>query len=462
MKDSTIEDGRLHSFEIGIFVVITLLTMGRFFTETISIAPRVLNAVDLLMVPLLLPFLVMRLFSVRDGLLRGARLIFLSAGFVLVCGLSWLLNSHDVHWMGGIALPGALLAPVVFYLIILNSGISAQFPQRLLRLLFAILVINIGVGIVQAIFQWRNGSDFLTGTFGVNQNQMAFFLGVMMAFLLAKWRFLGLTISEVVILLLSGSLFLLCFFQALWIVFGISAVLGFVVFGKLSVRLVAMLVLAGIVTVGTLSLADFTYFSVADTLTFAVDNIDDLGKVELAKSLPELFGSRPWWSVLVGVGPGTFSSRAFRNIAVIPVEDGTTDVAASIMEPFYRSEVSAQFVLPYFRPGNYWHGGSHTLDAPFTSYISVVVESGILGALIIFGIYASTMKRLIYISRHDTDPFGRILATWSLVCILMLLGISVADNCLEVTRYTMLVWLSVGASTVYSMHSKSEVLRLKG
>lgn len=106
--------------------------------------------------------------------------------------------------------------------------------------------------------------------------------------------------------------------------------------------------------------------------------------------------------------------------------------------------MSARFIVPHFEKGKFYLLGSNT-DGPFTSYVSVLMETGIFGALPLFGIYGWMLLALVgELRRRGQSPRTRMFAAWALTSLLMILGIALVDNYLETTRYTLLAWLTVG------------------
>jgi hypothetical protein len=232
--------------------------------------------------------------------------------------------------------------------------------------------------------------------------------------------------------------------------FAAAAALVFLVVARLSARTVLLAALVGVIAATLLPRLGERFFSVRDTIAIGTEVFPQLGKVELARNLPHVFATDPW-TPWFGVGPGTFNSRAFRSIAILPswTEDGTTDVAAAIVDPFYRSDVADRYIIPYFDRAIFLLSGANT-DAPFTSYVSVPVEVGLFGAAAVLGLYAVTLVGLARSVRRAPDPHEQVLAAWALTALLTLLGISLVDNFLEVTRYTLLTWTSVGIWKLYS------------
>lgn len=450
---ATQSSNRWRQLELPVYLMVTMLIAVRFFTERFVILPRFLNPVDLVGVPLLGLLWMLSVTRIR---VTGRPVLWLSGLFLFAWAVAWLVNWKDVNWIGGILLVVGLLNPIVFYLILVNSGFDKRFCIRILRLLNLLLVANLVIGTTDAILGINSGeSDFVFGTFGVNQNQLAFFLVWTTSYWLARWRYQGLHRLQTVIMVWSGALFLLCAFQTLWIASALAGAIVFLVLGKVSWRLVRIIALVVLVASLTLSLLNFNRFDIPGRLEEAVTNFNDLGKVELVRNVRQIWQERPE-AILFGVGPGTFNSRAFRSIAIIPYAGAgdSSDVAAAIVTPFYTSDLSTRFIIPYFEQGRFFLSGSNT-DGPFTSYVSILAEVGLLGAVAIFGIYALTLRALVRSLRRSNDPVHKTLAAWGLIGILMLLGIAGVDNYLETTRYTLLVWLAVAIWRIYSSLPRS-------
>jgi hypothetical protein len=429
--------------EIPVFVLVTLLIVVRFFTERVTLLPRAFNAVDAVMVPLLVPIALM-LWLLRPVTVRPSWVAWCSVGFTLAWTVAWLMNADDVHWIGALLFVVGLLAPILWFLILATLPLPASFPARMRRWLMVLLVINVAVAAVDAVRAYGlMRGDFLFGTFGVNQNQLAFFLAAMLSLLAARWRcgrlgFMGKTLALGV-----TALFVLSGFQTLWVVFAMALLLVHVGASRINRRVVVLLFIGVTLPLIVLSQYRFERFPVGDMLVQIWTGFDRLGKVQLARDAGSVFAQRPT-AVVWGVGPGSFNSRAFRSIAIVPYEGAGagTDVAAAIIAPFYTSPLSGRYIVPYFRRGRFLLSGSNT-DGPFTSYVSIPVEVGLLGAVPLFAIYAGVGWLLWRDVRVARDMDLRLMAMWALSCLLMLLGIAVVDNYLETTRYTVLVWLII-------------------
>lgn len=449
--------------EFLVIAIVIVLITGRFFTERVVILPRFINTIDLVAVPFLLPLCLLWVVSHQGGRFKGKSIVLLSVLFCIAWALAWLVNYNEVNWLGGLLLVVGLLTPVLFFLILINFGLDRRFCRRLLRVLNILFIINLVLATIDAasaIITNKGGGDFVFGTFGMNQNQLAFFLAVMITFKLTRWHFQGLRLQDQFILGWAVLLFLLCGFQTLWVVLPVVMMCGFGLVGQLwSKRLLRVItvvvVLVAIIMPSLMNSGRF--FSMTTKAEQFVANFNDLGKVELLRNVPLIWQLRPY-SFFLGVGPGTFNSKAFRSIAIIPYQGGpnANDVAAAIVAPFYTSELSDRFIVSYFTRGIFMLSGGNT-DAPFTSYVSVPIEIGVPGGVAFFGIYGLVVFALVRSIRRTSEVQVRILGTWALISLLMLLSIAAIDNYLETTRYTLLVWLSIAVWKIYTATQSQSV-----
>lgn len=438
--------------QVGVLTLVVLLIAVRFFTESLPILPRFLNAADVFMVPVLSLPVAVRMLLRPVGAIRGT---WYFAGLSLLFfawAASWILNLGDVHWLGAVLFIAGLSTPVVFYLGLINGGLQRVFVGRANRLLYWLLLLNVAIAGAQAAMTTEQG-DFVLGTFGGNQNQFAFFMAYMIAHELAYWRYVGIGLPRKLVLAAVSVLFVMAGFQTLWVMLSLAVFATLIVMGGISVRTMKMVAQAAVmVPLLSLALASFASFPVFETLESVATNFGRLAKVQIARELPRLWLERPL-SFLVGVGPGTFSSRGFRSIAIVPGTDSadSTNVAAALVEPFYRNELADRLVLSWYNGGENVASGSNTAG-PWTSYLAVPVEIGVFGAAVVFLIYLTTLGRLVRRCRRSREGEEQALAAWAIMAMLMLLGIAVVDNYLETTRYTLLVWLAVGMHQIVRLN----------
>jgi len=345
----------------------------RLFTERLGILPRAFNAIDLVAVPLLIPVVVIESLLRRQLRVRWPSLLVLSGVFGYSWAIAWITNSAEVHWFGALLFVVGLLTPVLFFLIVVNFDLSDRFPARITQLLLFLLTINLAIGSVDAIRAVRASSaDFVFGTFGANSNQLAFFLAVCLAYLVSRWRYGQLSWRGKSLAVWTLVLFLLSNFQTLWVVLAIAMFVTHGLIDRLHRRLIIPLLFAVTIPLLVLHNIRFVRFGVVETLRSISANYQDLGKVELLRNVGVILAERPSVA-LVGVGPAVFNSRAFRTIAIIPYAgEGNTDVAAAVVAPFYTSELSRRFIVPYFALRRFALSGSNT-DGLYNSYVSIAV-----------------------------------------------------------------------------------------
>src|SRR5688500_14841497 len=90
--------------EFLVYTIVILLIVVRFFTERFVILPRVLNAIDLIAVPLLMPLCLLWVISRGRWKLKGRYAIILCCLLLVAWLLSWLINIREVHWLGAFLL----------------------------------------------------------------------------------------------------------------------------------------------------------------------------------------------------------------------------------------------------------------------------------------------------------------------------------------------------------------------
>ncbi len=170
-----------------------------------------------------------------------------------------------------------------------------------------------------------------------------------------------------------------------------------------------------------------------------------IGKVQAFSNLVHLYLEAPYY-VLVGVGPGTYSSRAFQLLAQIgPAVNSPTNVLRDYVPGSLIdiSPLARKYVIPLLFKETYLLG-SWTVDGPYTSYVSLLAEVGILGFVFYMLVYWRVVK-LVWESmmeayeNRDAEMFS--LAFASLGGIGLLFQMSFFDNWLEVSRVTVPLWL---------------------
>ena len=114
----------------------------------------------------------------------------------------------------------------------------------------------------------------------------------------------------------------------------------------------------------------------------------------------------------------------------------------------YRTDVSEEFVLPRAR-GQAAVLGSYQLTHPFSSYLALAAEVGIIGLALILFIYGTALRRMFAIAVRTTKDFVTgdslpALAIAAVIAPLTLLQMAVLDNWLEVVRVAAPTWIIMG------------------
>jgi O-antigen ligase len=174
-----------------------------------------------------------------------------------------------------------------------------------------------------------------------------------------------------------------------------------------------------------------------------------------ASDVASLYGDDPRF-VATGTGPGTFSSRAWRTFAEVgdpaSAEGAAQPYAAALTggEP-YRTDVSDRYVVPRLKTATAVLG-SIALSSPFSSYVALLAEVGVIGFVLMVAIYArATLEswRIADLSirtQNTGDPLPA-LALATFVAFLLLVQMAVLENWWEVARVTVPSWIMLAVCT---------------
>jgi hypothetical protein len=424
---------------LAITGIVLVLVVVRLFTETLGVLPRLFNAADLVLIPALVA-VVLGLRGLQTGRLRP---LGVEAWLLVFCAV-WLfssaLNVADLFAPASLLFLVGHVLPIFFAIAVTNLNPGPRFARRLVRLVYALAFVGVSIGLTQ-IDDLAVSPDLLAFTFGTNANQTALFLALVLSILLARWYYGAAGRMERLAALLLIPFFFLAGFKATWVLFPLVVVFSLFVAGLQNTRRLfqALVILSLFLILCSLIVA----FVPLPELSYYRDlaNFDPfrLGKVQIFLDLPEVWDSQPW-GALVGVGPGSFTSRGFRTFADLPFRGAATDVTYTAIPPTYMSPLAARYVVPLMTDYG-WQLGSGTIQWPFSSYISLLAETGLLGFGAMIAIYGLTWLRLIRLARRAPTRPARALALAAAIVLLNLLAVSILDNYLELTRVTSLAWL---------------------
>lgn len=429
------------AIRLGACGALLAIVLVRFFTETLAVLPRAMNAIDL---PLTAGFAggILLLTAIAGVPLRTAGTAPYLAAFATASFASLILNLDIVLLPAAVLFLVGHLLPILFCVLLFHADLGPDFGTMLRRTFLGAAAIGVVLGIRQIPLVFSD-PDALSLAFGSNANQGALFLAFTLAIVVGRWYCGVAGALEKLLGVVCAPLFFLAGFKAMWVLFPVLLVGTMVLAGVGSLRTLGRtavaVLLVGVVTAGIVSivpLPELRYFSAFRTVDFST-----FGKVRIVQQAPAIVAERPW-GPLVGLGPGTMTSRAFRTFADLPNRGTGSDVTFSLIPPTYRNRYSDQYVVPLVSMSN-WQLSSGTVEWPFTSYVSLFLESGLIGFAGIIGVYGVTWLRLLQLGRTAHRKETRAAAIGGAVGLATLLAAAVLDNWLEQTRVATLAWALV-------------------
>ena len=442
----------------GLLVLFSIaaLVLVRFFTETLGVLPRILNFAD---IPIVLALSVAAGLSGKvapstDAFSRS--LLPLGAGFLIIATAGILMNSARVELAPALVFVYGVLSPLVVY-----RSVQILWPvgrsKVASRWLVGLGVIQLAVGYLVSLprFLSIDDPDVISGTFGTNPYQFVFFMVLFVSLMAGVYSFeRGRTAARFAPLMIGASLVLIVLaqYRAFLLTTGFALVMVAIVVSNAPGR-----------TRGVVA-ASVAVMALMAALAFGADKFPILKldrtleqnptavlekRYEVLTSVTELYGENPRY-LLTGTGPGTFSSRGWQTFAL---SDSTSpsNVQGSYAQQFtggevYRTDVSDRYVQPLLTSGNrVAFAGSTAASSPYSSYSSVAAEAGILGLLLLIGIYFGALRAVLRRVRNATrsarpnDPLPALLL-FAGVGFFALIQMALLENWLEVTRVTFVTW----------------------
>jgi transcriptional regulator with XRE-family HTH domain len=454
-----------------VLATVALLVLVRFFTEIVHLLPRAANFID---IPLFLTLGLAAASRTKDRS-SGRRHYLPTApiviAFISLSTISVGLNLSRIEPGPVLVFLYSFLAPLGVYAAVYRLWPAGK-AASLSRLLVILGVIQVAVvGLVDLPrFASSSNPDVVSGTFGTNAYQLVFFLlivtGLLAGILTIEPGRMAARAAPAMLLAILGTIFL-AQYRALLATTGLTILLIAVFLGGRGRGLVTAAVIA--ISFGvTLSYvaSHFPGLQFAPTIsTFRHDPGFFVSKrLNTANTVASLYNDKPS-AIAFGTGPGTFSSRAWQTFAYAD-SSSKSNVQGSYVKILnggrkYRTDVSDKYVLKQLREGTTVQG-SRALASPFSSYLSLMAEVGLLGFFLLAGLYVRAAGRAIHLARwalrdpSPGDPVPALLIA-AAVAFSVLLQMAALDNWLEVTRVTFVAWilLAVGAKEV-SARSKQE------
>lgn len=434
---------------------IAVLVLIRFFTEVVPVIPRVGNFVD---IPL---FIVLGIAAMAHA--RGhspsdqgkLRVTIPVSAFLGLSVLSALINSGRTEAGPVLVFLYGFLAPLGIY-----AAVYRLWPRgnalALSKLLVALGVIQLLVVFVIDLRRFvatGHNPDVISGTFGTNAYQLVFFLLVVLGLLAGIFTVepqrRAARLAPVLLVLILGTIFL-AQYRALLATTAVSVLLVGALLGSRARGIVAAVMIgAGLVVTLQYVATRFPNLKFAATVSTLTQSPTFYASERLrsAQSVAHLFTDHPRFMV-TGTGPGTFSSRAWQTFASSQSKSTSnvqgTYASALVGGHAYSTDVSDKYVLPSLQNGGVVQG-SDALTSPYSSYLSLMAETGLLGFILMTGVYVAATGRAMRAAARSLrratvgDPLPA-LAVASTVAFAVLLQMGLLGNWLEVTRLTFISW----------------------
>jgi hypothetical protein len=431
---------------------IVLLVTIRFFTEVVPVIPRAANFVD---IPIFLALGCAAL-SLPVGAAGAAylRLGLPAALFVGLAVVSAIINLDRTEPAPVFVFLYGFLAPLGVYAAVyrLWSPGAAGALSRVLVWLCLLQLAVVALIDVPRFAASGGNPDLISGTFGTNAYQLVFFLLVAAALLAGIFTLEpGRRVAHFVPVLIPAifAVTLLAQYRALLATTVVAMlVVGILLGRRLRGAFVGALALVAFALAFSYVASNFPGLrlqATASTLTESPWTYVG-ARLEAAHPLERLYGDHPEY-MFTGSGPATFSSRAWQTFAKA---DSTSQsnvqggYAQKLTGGLYQTDVSQKYVASQAKIATALQG-SRAPSSPYSSYLSLAAEVGVLGLGLISGIYVAAFLRSFRRTRLEVGQAQRddplpALALATTIAFLTLLQMGILENWLEVTRVTFVAW----------------------
>jgi transcriptional regulator with XRE-family HTH domain len=432
---------------------IAALVLIRFFTEVVPVVPRAANFID---IPIFVTLAMAAM--VRPSLDASARRNYLSIAapvllFLALTAVSVTANVTRTDAAPVLVFIYGFLAPLAVYAAVYRlwpPGHALAVSRLVVGL--ALLQLAVVFTIDLARFTPGHDPDQISGTFGTNPYQLVFFLlistGVLAGIATVEPRRLAARAAPFIFLLVLATIFL-AQYRALLVTTGVSILVIGGLIGARARGAVTVAIVAGCFGVTFSYVAShFPNLKFASTISTLEHSPTFYASERLhaAESIITLYSDTPRY-ILTGTGPGTFSSRAWQTFASAKSKSRSNVQGAYVSAltggQAYHTDVSDKYVLP--RLNSPAIQGSRALTSPYSSYLSLMAEVGLLGFLLVTGVYvAGTAHALRMARRALHHPVRNALPGLLIGCAVgfaTLLQMAILENWLEVTRVTFISWI---------------------
>ena len=322
--------------------------------------------------------------------------------FLLLCVVSVTLNPSRVAIGPVLVFVYGFLAPVGVYAAVYRlwpTGQALSVSRFLVALGLVELLVVFAIDLPR--FVSTHDPDLISGTFGTNAYQLVFFLlvftGLLAGIRTLERRRLVARFAPALFALVLATVFL-AQYRALLATTAVSIVVIGLLLGSRGRGLVTGVII--VVSFGiTLSYVSshFPRLKFAGTIATLAKNPGSYAKARLhaARNVVRLYEDKPP-AIVIGTGPGTFSSRAWQTFAQAGSKSGSNVQGKYALAltggRIYHTDVSDKYVLPATRNTAVIEGSTQ-LSSPFATYLSLPAEVGLPGLILILIMYCRATFR---------------------------------------------------------------------
>ncbi|MCA1726248.1 MAG: hypothetical protein LC722_00900 [Actinobacteria bacterium] len=443
-----------------VLLSLVAVVIVRLFTEVVSVLPRFMQFID---VPVLAGLVLYLAISDRTERSRtrtppwfGVPVLM----FVALWAVSTVVNVSRVSPLPALLFLYGFVSPVLLFWIVYRIWPIGE-ALSLSRVFVALGVLQFAVVVfidLPRFFAGGTNPDLISGTFGENAYQLVYFLLLFGALVSGIIMFEPGRAAARIGPALIGAAFLVIFlaqYRALLVTTALAVVFTGITIGTVRGR-------GALIAAASLAALFLTFFYVGSRFPLlrfdrAIQAIQQnpealvAAKVGAGGDVMRMLSENPGF-VVTGSGPGTYSSRAWRTFALLGTVGSHADVAGEYVQALtgpagFRTDVSQRYIAPRLITTGIL--GSYALALPFSSYLALLAETGVLGLITVISVYVVSMtrsRRMAVATMRVAlpgDPLPALLLAAS-VGFFALLQMAVLENWLEVTRVTFPTFILLG------------------
>jgi hypothetical protein len=464
-------------YNIALYSIIVLNTVLRTLTNFLGVLPKIFNLIDLFIVGWFI--IIFLSYKIKDNSILNQKRILKNIFIINIIFLfGSVLNYEYIYFRPTISEILMLNEGPILFFILINLPFNKQHILKFRSVLLFILTCQIVIGTLQIpIFLSTGESEAITGTFQGNAEQYTGFIMVGVYYLLGGRGVTGVKRALLILLVIGITVMVdnkASWFGILFSILYLFKMLARIDKGRIKIGYVlsfGALFISGYLVAAQFSKSAYKFELLREA--WSSGNLTNIGKVAAVKDVINSYRVNPH-TAIVGSGPGTFYSRASsvfyldfgnyieRSGSGEDVGDGgrktyekktyrASDALGGVITERYKEA----YFLRFASNAEVYRIGSRQLDEPWSSFVGLLGEIGILGTILYLNIYYITLKQLrrfVYVYRNDKNIFGLIMACIGFLIYLVIN--SIYNNWLETGRLTTILW-----SMIAMVYKYDEIVR---